>query len=91
MIGDAYDLKVFDLLIQKKKNIVLAPLTSLEIPFGFRPKQISTYKMTVIVTLNENLAWHFPVEGITESRNLDITDVFKVSARTRIVKREMKL
>ena len=41
--------------------------------------------------MNENLAWHFPIQGITESRTLDITEVFKIRARNKIIKREMKL
>ena len=41
--------------------------------------------------MNENLAWHFPIQGITESRTLDITEVFKVRSRNKILRREMKL
>jgi len=88
MIGN--DDKVFELLIQKKKNINLSPLTSLEIPFRFKPTSISTYNCKVIITLNENLSWHFPVKGITESKSAIIYDTFKVKSRRKL-KREMTL
>ena len=88
MIGN--DDKVFELLVQKRKNITLSPLTSLEIPFRFKPTSISTYNCKVIITLNENLSWHFPVKGITESKSATIYDTFKVKSRKKL-KREMTL
>ena len=87
--GDEQQLLTFDLLLQKKKQ-TLAPLSSLEIPFGFRPKQISTFICSIVVTMNEKLVWKFPIKGVTESKSLKIMETFMVKCRRKLQK-ELRL
>jgi hypothetical protein len=70
MEGDERDLRAFDLLLQKTKRINLKPFTALEIPFGFRPKQIKAYKCKIVITMSDTLQWGFPIKGVTESKSV---------------------
>jgi len=58
----------------------------LEIPFGFRPKQIKAYKCKIIITMSESLQWGFPILGVTESKSVSIYDTFKVKCRFTLKK-----
>ena len=62
------DKNVFDLLLPKKK-VTVPPMSALQIPFGFRPKEINDYFCEVVVFMNEKLSWKYPIK-VTRSSSL---------------------
>lgn len=66
--------EAFELLL-KKNTVVVNGLNVFQIPFTFLPRAISDYFAELVVTLNEKIAWRYPIRGVTESffNNMDFS------------------
>lgn len=58
---------LFEMLFPKQKNTIIAGLGSVQIIVKFNPTEIFTYKARLIVKINDNLQWVYPIVGITEA------------------------
>jgi hypothetical protein len=64
-IDSARDL--FEMLVPKQKNVTLAALATLQVIIKFSPSEIFTYRARLVVKINDNLQWVYPIIGITEA------------------------
>ena len=62
------DEEVFELLLKKRKIVVQAK-ESLTIPFVFRPRRVGDFFCDIIVKMNEDVSWRYPIK-VTRSSSL---------------------
>eukprot|EP01017_Pseudomicrothorax_dubius_P047657 TRINITY_DN8583_c0_g1_i5.p1 TRINITY_DN8583_c0_g1~~TRINITY_DN8583_c0_g1_i5.p1 ORF type:complete len:454 (+),score=135.08 TRINITY_DN8583_c0_g1_i5:255-1616(+) len=75
--------KVFDLLLKKTKTTING-FSMLQIPFSFKPREISEFYAELVITMNEKIAWRYPLRGVTESTSLGTDFNFKTKCRAKL-------
>jgi hypothetical protein len=65
-VNDASDEETFN-LIQKRSKVVMPAGTTIQIPFSFFPTEIRDYSATIVVYLNDKIAWRYPSERSSPS------------------------
>lgn len=58
---------VFDIIVPKQKNNLIAAFSTFQIIVKFSPSEIFTYQAKIIVKLSETLFWCYPILGVTEA------------------------
>ena len=81
--------EVFFLLLKKTKTSI-PPMSILQIPFSFTPREISEYTAEITIFMNEKIQWKYPIKGITESYSNQISYSFKTKSRESL-ETEMKI
>ena len=71
-------------LLLKKNKLGVNSFGVLQIPFSFKPREISEYHAEIIVTLNDKIAWRYPLKGITESESQGIDFNFRTKSRAKL-------
>lgn len=74
---------VFNLLV-KRNRFSIGPLGMLLIPVSFQPVSMEEAQATLIVSITEDLAWRFPIRGITENASQHKDYSYKTKCRSTI-------
>jgi len=74
-------------LIFSKKRVRLRPLTSIDIPFSFAPKAITSYHCEIILEKDDELSWIFPIKGETEYVSDEVDNVVVTRCREEVTKK----
>lgn len=76
---------VLQLLLRRAKFSV-GPQSILLIPVGFRPQNMEEVTGVLIVAMNEELTWRFPLRGITERPSNKLDFIFRTKCRVAMEK-----
>eukprot|EP00828_Plagiopyla_frontata_P031468 TRINITY_DN41301_c0_g1_i2.p1 TRINITY_DN41301_c0_g1~~TRINITY_DN41301_c0_g1_i2.p1 ORF type:complete len:450 (-),score=29.10 TRINITY_DN41301_c0_g1_i2:51-1400(-) len=82
--------EVFALLIKKTKCTVPG-MGTLQIPYSFTPKEISSFSGEIVVFMNEKIQWRYPLRGITESFSTAQPFFFKTKAREVLDNQQLRI
>lgn len=74
---------VFNLLV-KRNRFTIGPLGMLLIPVSFQPVSMEEAQATLIVSITDDLAWRFPIRGITENTSQYKDYSYKTKCRSTI-------
>lgn len=70
-LADPKDEGAFD-LINKKGKYIMPSGQSVQIPVSFYPTEIKDYNCSVVVGLNDKIAWRYPIKVVTESKTKQV-------------------
>lgn len=75
--------ETFNLLVKRNK-FSIGPLGMLLIPVSFQPLSMEEALATLIISITEELAWRFPIRGITENASQHKDFNYKTKCRNTI-------
>lgn len=75
--------EVFNILVKRNK-FNIGPLGMLLIPVSFQPVSMEEALATLTVSITEDLAWRFPIRGITENASQNKDFSYKTKCRNTI-------
>lgn len=75
--------EVFNILVKRNKFSV-GPLGLLLIPVSFQPVSMEEALATLVVSITDDLAWRFPIRGITENSSQQRDFNYKTKCRNTI-------
>ena len=68
-------------LFGKRNKYQIEPLGLLVVPFTFKPSILTKYSANLFISLNKNIFWKYPIEGITEIKSKGIDFYFKTKSK----------
>jgi hypothetical protein len=75
--------EVFNILVKRNK-FSIGPLGMLLIPVSFQPVSMEEALATLVVSITDDLAWRFPIRGITENSSQQRDFNYKTKCRNTI-------
>eukprot|EP00898_Chlorokybus_atmophyticus_P004603 jgi/Chlat1/5143/Chrsp33S08970 len=75
----------FRIMLKRQRNVTLAPFAFLQIPVSFTPgkcDEITEYKAELTVEMEEDLAWRYPIVGVSEAPPSGMSIRFQCRARS---------
>ena len=75
--------EIFNLLVKRNK-FSIGPLGMLLIPVAFQPVSMEEALATLVVSITEDLAWRFPIRGITENASQQKDFSYRTKCRSGI-------
>lgn len=71
-------------LLQKRPNVTISGLGTIQIPFSFSPIVIGETVAKVIVTLSHQMKWTYPLVGVTETSSDKIDFSYSTKSRNKV-------
>lgn len=75
--------EIFNLLVKRNK-FVIGPLGMLLIPVSFQPVSMEEALATLVISITDDLAWRFPIKGITENASQHKDFSYRTKCRNTI-------
>ncbi|CAD8050766.1 unnamed protein product [Paramecium sonneborni] len=72
-------------LMMKRQRITIAPQSSLLIPYQFSAVDIKSYKCNLVLTMNAQVKWTYPLLGLIENEEMNNVHLIQTKCRIPLV------
>lgn len=68
-------------VLRRQPSVTIGKLSTVQIPVAFTPPAMRNYNADMLVTLGEELTWHYPIRGVAEITPADRVVRLRCKAR----------